>query len=349
MAPALGGRAVTAKRGCCLRGKPGLCGLASAEFCFNKSDNDPSEESSLEVESRAGAGAGAGALEGSRRGRFCRPPRASSGLASPSSPPAPPTMSGADSGRTRGAARLMAEHPKAASRIGPDFQVAPASIPPLPGAGAGGAEGGAAPEAAAAPAERSEGAPHAPAPARSVPGNPGFGPGLRLLFAGVVLGRRPPRGSFRPLLGRFAASPAAVSAGRARDARPAPVSLGLGSQLLHAASCVLSTPPLSVRRRAGRFPDLVAAALLHAHPRRADQVPRRRPRPAPAGARRWQEPGAPNPGQDFPRDSARQTALRRAVFVASLGAQQGYSLPPRHIRGRFLPPKTPAARAQKQC
>ena len=194
MAPALGGRAVTAKRGCCLRGKPGLCGLARAGFCLYeyKSDNDPSEESSLEVESRAGAGAGAGALEGSRRGRFCRPPRASSGLASPSSPPAPPTMSGADSGRTRGAARLMAEHPKAASRIGPDFQVAPASIPPLPGAGAGGAEGGAAPEAAAAPAERSEGAPHAPAPARSASGTPGVWPGLEAAVCRGCLGPAAP-------------------------------------------------------------------------------------------------------------------------------------------------------------
>ena len=44
---------------------------------------------------------------------------------------------------------------------------------------------------------------------------------MRLLFAGVVLGRRPPRGSFRPLLGRFAASPAAVSAGP--PATPAPL------------------------------------------------------------------------------------------------------------------------------
>ena len=187
-----------------------------------------------------------------------------------------------------------------------------------------------------------------PAPARSAPGTPGVWPGLRLLFAGVVLGRRPPRGSFRPFLGRFAASPPAVSAGR--PAMPAPLRslLALAPALPH--SRLLFSQPRRcpcARRRAGRFPDLVAAPLLHAHPGRADQIPRRRPRPAPAGARRWQEPGAPNPGQDFPRDSARQTSLRAAVFVASLRAQQGYSLPPRHIYGRF-PPKTPRHRVQKQ-
>ena len=45
--------------------------------------------------------------------------------------------------------------------------------------------------------------------------------GLEAAVCRLVLGRRPPRGSFRPFLGRFAASPQAVSAGR--PAMPAPL------------------------------------------------------------------------------------------------------------------------------